>query len=64
MPAKTKKVLVSLKVPRDLLKQIDVVAAANDMSRSQWFRHLARKDIAGSARTPVSGVGETEKEAA
>lgn len=41
----TDKVAVSVTIPKDLLHEADERATALDLTRSQYFRQLVRKDI-------------------
>lgn len=36
---------MSIKLPVDLLQQIDAKSAAQDLNRSQYFRRLAKVDL-------------------
>lgn len=42
--------VVSVTLPEALLQEIDVRAKSLDMSRSQYFRHLARHDLESDSK--------------
>jgi len=53
MIEREKPVGVSVTLPATLIKQIDQRAAELDLTRSQYFRKLARKDLGSQARKKV-----------
>jgi len=50
MIEREKRVGVSVTLPETLIKQIDQRAAELDLTRSQYIRRLARKDLSRQAR--------------
>ena len=50
MSEREKPMPVSVTLPKSLIEQIDARASQEDLTRSQYFRRLAREDIERSAR--------------
>ena len=52
-------VAVSLKIPADLVAAVDARIRELDLNRSQYFRRLARQDLAAEALGRASGSRRT-----
>lgn len=55
---------VSLTIEPDLLQEIDKRAKSLDLNRSQYFRRLARNDLASEETAPRSARQLGQKKAA
>lgn len=63
-PAADRLAIVSLTIPESLLASVDALTAAQDMTRSQYFRQLARRDLAKVRRKSPSPTQTTTEAAA
>jgi metal-responsive CopG/Arc/MetJ family transcriptional regulator len=63
-PASTRLTIVSLTIPEGMLAEVDALTASQDMTRSQYFRGLARRDLAKSKRKSPSPAQPQTVEAA
>ena len=55
-PAADRLAIVSLTIPEGLLEQVDAFTRAQDMTRSQYFRQLARRDLRKARKSPSPAV--------
>jgi hypothetical protein len=62
-PASTRLTIVSLTIPEGMLADVDALTAAQDMTRSQYFRGLARRDLAKARRKSPSPAQPVTTEA-